>query len=175
MVFIWNMYWKKKKIKIKRLKSVQILASARNNTSASLMSSSVCSGSSVKCRPRLEWKCGSSESSVILMSDHPGEQQVRCPHPESQHNIQPGQTADRWHGGWHHTEVTAGVWGQDRCQQGNCSADKTWQETVRQRFNWPHCLPIINRHWRLCCTRVIWMNVTVWPSRPVTGSVTAQF
>lgn len=33
MVFIWNMYWKKKKIKIKRLKSVQILASARNNTS----------------------------------------------------------------------------------------------------------------------------------------------
>lgn len=33
MVFIWNMYWKKKKIKIKLLKSVQILASARNNTS----------------------------------------------------------------------------------------------------------------------------------------------
>lgn len=38
MVFIWNMYWNShcscdKKIKIKRLKSVQILASARNNTS----------------------------------------------------------------------------------------------------------------------------------------------
>lgn len=130
----------------------------------SLISSSVCSGSSVKCCPRLEWKCGSSGSSVILMSDPPGKQPVRCPHP------------DIWHSSWHHTEVTAGVCGQDRCQEGNCSTDKTsWQESVPQGFNWPHCLPIINRHWRLCCTRVIWMNVTVWPSRPATGSAAAQF